>query len=331
MSVRPHPTKAGWWIIDFYPQGRKGRRERIAMEGTQDQAYSAERGARLESRAAAPINLFPRMSETIPEFMVWYGLDHQPAGTERTNRSIQRLLPHFGAFQYPSISEQMIEAYKARRIREVKPTTINKELAALSKLLKWAKKRGYCQKVPTVERFPEKMVRAPLPYIPPQEDIERLIEAIPWPKQGIFCCMYYGGLRKGEACTLRAEDVNIEQRTMYVRGKGGRPEMVPLLKYLVPVLERRLKEVREGYLWATPGSSRVLTDLREIIEWGCKRAGITTHITPHSLRHAFGIRAVTAGVHLRTIQLILRHSSSKVTEVYTRLATSQILADVDKF
>jgi len=331
MSVRQHPNKAGWWIIDYYPHGRTGRRERIPFEGTQSEAYRVEQGARLESKAAAPINLFPRMSETIPEFMAWYSLDHQPAGAERTNRSIQRLLPHFGAFQFPAISEQMIEAYKSRRIREVKPTTINKELAALSKLLKWAKKRGYCQKVPVVERFPEKMVRAPLPYIPPQDDIERLIAAIPWPKQGIFYCMYYGGLRKGEACTLKAESVNIEQRTMYVTGKGGKPEMVPLLKYLVPVLERRLQEVKEGYLWATPESKRALTDLREIIEWGCKRAGITTHITPHSLRHAFGVRAVVAGVHLRTIQLILRHSSSKVTEIYTRLATAQILQDVEKF
>jgi len=122
-----------------------------------------------------------------------------------------------------------------------------------------------------------------------------------------------------------------EDRNFVETGVTAASEMVPLLKYLVPVLERRLKEVREGYLWATPESKRALTDLREIIEWGCKRANITTHITPHSLRHAFAVRCVTAGIHLRTVQLILRHSSSKVTEIYTRLATAQILADVEKF
>jgi len=332
MSVRPHPTKgAGWWIIDYYPAGRSGPRERIVYEGTKDQALRAENGMRLESKGAAPIRLFPQISETIPEFMSWYSLDHQPGGSERTNRSLIILMQHFGRYQYTSVTEGMIEQYKSKRSKDVKPTTVNKELAALSKLLKWAKKKGYCSKIPPVERFPQKMVLAPLPNIPPQDDIEKLLAAITWPKQGIFYCMYYGGLRKAEACTLKAEQVHLEQRAMYIKGKGGKEAVVPILKYLLPILGRRLSEVKEGYLWATPGSTRALTDLREIIQWGSKRAGITSHITPHSLRHAFGVRAVVAGVHLRTIQIILRHSSSKVTEIYTRLATSQILADMDKF
>ena len=64
--------------------------------------------------------------------------------------------------------------------------------------------------------------------------------------------------------------------------------------------------------------------------WAAKRAKINTHITPHSLRHAFGIRAVMAGVHLRTIQLILGHSSSKVIEIYTHLASAQISKEMQR-
>lgn len=332
MSVRPYPGRDGWWYIDFYLHPGKGGRKQIPFEGTEAQAYACERSWRLQSKnQGLKVSSFPSLSEVIPSFMAWYEMDHQPTGAERTNRSLQILLGFFGKYQFTAINEDMIESYKRERLKLVKPTTINKELAALSKLLKWGKKKGYCQKIPVIERFPNKLTVAPLPNIPDQEDIEKLIEAVPWPKQGILYCLYYGGLRKSEACTLKAEKINLANRTMYINGKGGKERVVPILKYLEPILERRLQEIKEGYLWATPESNRALTDLREIIEWGCKRAKIETHITPHSLRHAFGVRAIMAGVHLRTVQIILGHSSSKVTEIYTRLATAQILKDVDKF
>jgi integrase/recombinase XerD len=331
MSVRPHPTRAGEWVIDYYPQGRRGKRERVVLRCTKIEAIEYEQSLRLESKATTPTALFPKVSEVIPSFVDWYRLDHQPGGVDRTIRSIAILLRYFGPYQFTSLTEELIEAYKRDRLRLVQRTTINKELAALSKLCKWAKKKGYCDKMPVVERFPHKMTIAPLPFIPDQADIEKVIAATPWPKSGILYCLYYGGLRKEEAATLRAEQVNLEQKSMYITGKGGKERVVPILRYLEPILARRLAEVQSGYLWATPESGRALTDLRGIIKWAMKRSGVTSPITPHSLRHAFAVRAVMAGVHLRTIQIILGHSSVKVTEIYTRLAAGQIVEEMNKF
>ena len=236
----------------------------------------------------------------------------------------------FGSYQFTSINDPLVENYKRERLQLVKRTTINKELAALSKLCKWAKKKGYCQKAPSIDRFPDKMTRAPLPDIPPQEDIERLIAAIPWPKRGIFCCLYYGGLRRSEATNLKAEDVHLDQGVMHIFGKGGKYRVVPILSHLEPILRRRLSEIQSGYLFAAE-SGNPLNNLRGIMFWARKRSGITSNITPHSLRHAFAVRAVVAGVHLRTIQLVLGHSSSKVTEIYTHLAAAQISKDFEKW
>jgi len=330
MSVRPHKTKPGTWIIDYLTAGRSGQRIRLPFHGTKSEAYELEQRARLESRGTHAPSLFPRVNEVIPEFMAWYRLDHQPGGVSRTMQSIALLLPMFGAVQFPNISEAMVEAYKRSRLDHVKRTTINKELAALSKLCKWAKRKGYCASVPVIDRFPDRMTKAPLPDVPDQDDIDKMIAAIPWPKQGIFYCLYYGGLRKSEAVNLRAEDVQLAARTMFIYGKGGKQRVVPILKYLEPILARRLGEVQKGLLWASE-SGAVLYDLRETIQWACKRAGVKAHITPHSLRHAFGVRAVKSGVHLRTIQLILGHSSSKVTELYTHLASGQIIAEMERF
>jgi len=331
MSVRPHPSKGpGVWVIDFYPHGRGGKRERVPFYGTFDEAVKTEHSLRIQAKGSAPGKLFPKVSEVVPEFMQWYRLDHQSSGSDRTQISLNLLKQHFGAYQFTSITEELVEQYKRIRLKEVKPTTINKELAALSKLCKWARKKGYCAKIPMIERFPDKLTRAPLPSIPGQDDIERLIAAIPWPKQGIFYGLYYGGLRAQEAARLRAEDIDLQAKTMHVLGKGNKLRVVPVLKYMVPILERRLSEVQSGYLWAT-ANGVPLKDLRGTIEWARKRAKITAKITPHSLRHAFGVRAVMAGVHLRTIQIVLGHSSSKVTEIYTRLAGQQIALEMEKF
>ncbi len=331
MSVRPHPKKPGTWIIDYYPQGRRGPRERIPIEGTRADAIKIEQGMRLEAKGSKPTVLFPHISEVIPEFMQWYAIDHQPLGAERTQRSLDVLLPLFGPYQFTGLTSELVELFKRRRLAAgIKPTTINKELSALSKLCKWAKKKGYCQKVPDIERFPSKLTTAPFPSIPGQDDIERLIAAIPWPKQGLFYCLYYGGLRAQEAASLQAENINLSTRTMHVRGKGNKQRVVPILKYLMPILQKRLTEVESGYLWPSPNGIP-LANLKGTITWAAKRSGVQAHITPHSLRHAFAIRAVAAGVHLRIIQMVLGHSSVKVTEIYTQMAASQILTEMEKW
>jgi len=331
MSVRPHPKKPGTWIIDYYPQGRKGPRERIPIEGTRAEAVKIEQGMRLEAKGSKPTVLFPHISEVIPEFMQWYSMDHQPKGVQRTQYSLDALLQLFGPYQFTGLTSDLVELFKRRRLAAgIKPTTINKELSALSKLCKWAKKKGYCQKVPDIERFPEKLTKAPLPNVPDQDDIERMIAAVPWPKQGLFYCLYYGGLRAQEAAPLRVENINLKGRVMTVLGKGNKERVVPILRYLMPILERRLQEVDSGYLWPTVNGVPLL-DMRETIKWASKRAGVKAHITPHSLRHAFAIRAVQSGIHLRVLQLVLGHSSVKVTEIYTNMAASQIASEMEKW
>lgn len=200
----------------------------------------------------------------------------------------------------------------------------------MSGLCRWAHESGYSPVEIKVKRFPDKLTRAPLPVIPPQEDIEKLLAVIPWPKKGIFYCMYYGGLRKGEAVSLKAESIDLARGSMTVRGKGNKQRVIPILEYLKQILERRLQEVSTGLLWAAPSGGEMY-DLRMTLKWGLKRAGVKSNITPHSLRHAFGVRAAMAGVHLRAIQIILGHSTSKVTEIYTQLAQSQIFDEMKKF
>ena len=64
--------------------------------------------------------------------------------------------------------------------------------------------------------------------------------------------MYYGGLRSAGAKNLTAEKVNLDLGIMLVRGKGNKERVVPVIKDLRSVLEKRFKEVDSGLLWPRP-------------------------------------------------------------------------------
>ena len=328
MSVRPHPKKTGHWIIDFYPQGRKGKRERVPFEGTEVQALAIELELRRETKQVRT-RLFPRIEEVIPDFMNYYKLDHQPRGIERTLLSFKTLLPFFGKYQFTHITDTFVDQYKTKRLDTVTPSTINKELAALSSLCKWAaeSERGYCNEI-KIKRFPGKLTKAAIPVILSIEEVLALINEVSQIKRGVVAAMYYGGLRSSEARLLQRENVFIDQGILIIRGKGNKQRIVPIMKDLVPYLKAANNE---GYLWLNPRTEKPWGTLRKAIFGAAKRAGIKKHVTAHLLRHCFGTHSTASGVGLRTLQDVMGHSSSQTTELYTTLATGHLIEGMKSF
>ena len=167
MSVRKHPTKGpGWWVIDL---GYGESRARQPYQGTYADALAAEREARKYLRPGT-VNSNPRLQDVADGYLTWYAIHHQPQGTERQGRSMAHVKRFFGRFLLTHIAGPLIDGYKADRLTAgVKRTTINKELAALSGLLKWAADQDMIEDAPKVKQFKAAQVRAPCPSSPPGE------------------------------------------------------------------------------------------------------------------------------------------------------------------
>ncbi|HBA73497.1 MAG TPA: hypothetical protein DCZ63_15285 [Geobacter sp.] len=330
MSIHPHPTHPGWWQIKYYPEGKKGGVKVFTLKGgTIDDARIFELDLRRESKTTGnQLSPLPTIAEAIPLFVNHYRLEHLSSGVEVMARYMARWSQIIGKLKFATISTATVEEYKHRRIADgIAPTSINKELSALSGLLKWAVDQGYCQEV-KIKRFPAKMTKAPLPNVPTREEVLALIDCMIWPKCGLFACLYYAGLRKSEAANLTADKVHLDHGILIVRGKGNKERPVPIVDELRPYLVRRIGEVEDGgLLWSSRSGARI-TDLKKIIKLAKGRAGLTRHFYPHLLRHAFGTHATQAGVNLRSLQYAMGHTTSQTTEIYTTLSSEAIIKEV---
>lgn len=334
MSVRPHPKQgedpdyADAWIVDYYEDGRGGKRKQVVYTGTKEDADQYELDCRIATKNYKP-SVHPRIASAAPHFVKWYSLDHKPSGVKRTRQSINILLRYWGKYLFPAVTPPRVEEYKRLRLSEgVKPVTINKELSALSKMCKWAKRQGYCQSV-EIDRFPDKMTKAPPWDVPSRAEVLRLLRATPRAKRGLLAAMYYAGLRSEEARTLTAFQVNMDMQILLITGKGDKQRVVPIIGQLKPYLRSAIKRGTTP-LWIT-SKGKMFTDMRPTIKWSSKRAGITKHITPHLLRHAFGTHATMAGVGLRQLQDVMGHSTPVMTERYTQLAATHLIEEMKKF
>lgn len=313
MSVTLHPTKGpGHWYIDI---GYGKNRKRIPYEGTKEDALDYEKSKR-RSRGLATVNTDPRLREISEDYLRTYELDHLPEGTARQKRSVATIVDYFGIYNLSSITPALIEQYKYKRLETVKPVTINKELCALSGIIKWARDENKIETIPRIKKFPPKLTTSPIADIPLRVNILEILPHIPEKIRGLFRMMFFYGLRSGEARNLKTENINLSAKTFWVKGKGGKIRSLPIMDdETYNELEQRCKQATNGWLWYSPRVKGPYKDIGESLKRAAKKAGIPTNMYPHLLRH--GAATELVGItDLRTAQAILGHSTIVTTEKY---------------
>jgi integrase/recombinase XerD len=142
--------------------------------------------------------------------------------------------------------------------------------------------------------------------------------------------LYAGGLRVGEICALRVEDLHLDVARAQVRGKGDKERIVPLGQSAVEALERYLAMGRPGLVKA--GVQRALflsvrgNPLTRQWVWEMVRAASPSgnKVSPHKLRHSCATHMVEHGADLRSVQTLLGHADIATTQVYTHVALGRL-------
>lgn len=146
--------------------------------------------------------------------------------------------------------------------------------------------------------------------------------------------LYAGGLRVGEICSLRVEDLHLDQARVQVRGKGDKERIVPLGRSAVEALERYLAIGRPGLMKTGHALQRALflsvrgNALTRQWVWEMVRAASVhgSKASPHKLRHSCATHMVEHGADLRSVQTLLGHADIATTQVYTHVALGRLKA-----
>lgn len=230
-------------------------------------------------------------------------------------------------------------AYLSHRFAaHVKATTSSRLLSSLRRFYRYQLRQGKIQKDPTLQIEMPKLPRS-LPKSLSEADVEALLnapcvgESLGLRDRAMLETLYATGLRVSELVTLPLQGLSLEMGVVRVMGKGSKERLVPLGAEAVDWLQRYLLEARPVLLAGKPDAAVFVTQrggamTRQAFWYLIKRyaaqAGLSSALSPHTLRHAFATHLLNHGADLRVVQMLLGHSDISTTQIYTHVARERL-------
>lgn len=249
--------------------------------------------------------------------------------------SFLRFLKERGVEDFADVDLGTLEAFVAHESQAgLKPATLARRISALRTFFRFLVR----EKV-TRENL-AKLLDAPriqrrLPEVLTVAEVEALISACdtrtPYGirDRAILELMYSSGLRVSEVVLLEFQHLDLEEQMLRLWGKGFKERIVPfgerakeaLLAYLKGARRFLLKGRRSKYIFISGPTGKPLSrqSVWNMVKRCALQAGITKHITPHTLRHTFATHLLEGGAELRVVQEFLGHSDIATTQVYTHV------------
>lgn len=222
-------------------------------------------------------------------------------------------------------------------------------LVALRGFLKYLAQRGIESLEPSLVELPH-VVRKQVTFLQ-YDEIERLLAEIDTETEtglrdrAIIELLFSGGLRVSELVKLNRDSINLSRREFIVRGKGNKDRPIFISEaaadWVEQYLERRtdtlvplfLNNSKNLQAVDTNGNYRRLTtrSVERIVQKYAKLAGITKHVSPHTLRHSFATDLLMNGADLRSVQAMLGHSDISTTQIYTHVTDPHLKEVHERF
>ena len=144
--------------------------------------------------------------------------------------------------------------------------------------------------------------------------------------------LYSTGARISEAVGLDVDDIDVEDRSVLLRGKGGKQRLVPVGRPAIAALDAYLVRGRpalvsrsEHALFLNVRGGRLSRQSAwQVLQTAAERAGLTAKVSPHTLRHSFATHLLDGGADVRVVQELLGHASVTTTQIYTLVTVGSL-------
>jgi integrase/recombinase XerD len=174
-----------------------------------------------------------------------------------------------------------------------------------------------------------------LPVVLSADEVERLCAqpgtdtVLGLRDRAILVLLYGTGIRASECAGLRERDVDLEDRSIRVRGKGGHQRTVPLNDTVARAvaLYRQVRgpvDAASAFFRTRSGRPMSRGALYERVRTHGRKAGLAKRVSPHRLRHTFATHLVRAGTNLVTIRDLLGHRCITSTQLYLHVTACDL-------
>ncbi|MDQ3123613.1 MAG: tyrosine-type recombinase/integrase [bacterium] len=231
---------------------------------------------------------------------------------------------------------------------ELQKNTQNYHLIALRSFLKYCAKRDIAALASEKVEL-AKVVRKQVTFLNPEE-LDRLFSqpdittVTGLRDRAIIELLFSSGLRVSELVGLDRDHINLKRREFMVRGKGQKDRPIFISEaaseWVQRYLDKRDDNIKPLFM-RTSGNKKVSLDgnfyrltarsVQRLVARYALLAGITKHVSPHTLRHSFATDLLMNGADLRSVQAMLGHSNIATTQIYTHVTDPHLKEVHQKF
>jgi integrase/recombinase XerD len=234
--------------------------------------------------------------------------------------------------------EPDLNGYFSARHSVTKATSANRRLTVFKRYFRWALRERFITADPTMKLQSARQALR-VPKVMSQAQVEALLAApdddnpLGQRDRAMLELMYASGLRVSELVGLKTFHLSLNEGVLRVMGKGNKERLVPfgqlareaIVRYIKDGRPDILKDQQTDDLFVTShghGMSRVMFWI--LVKKYAIVAGITSPLSPHTLRHAFATHLLNHGADLRAVQMLLGHADISTTTIYTHVARERL-------
>jgi len=230
--------------------------------------------------------------------------------------------------------------------KKISKSSLARKFSCLRSLAHFLKGEGIIVPI----NFKSPRLNRKLPSILTVDEIFYLLDRIkesdlptrfPCRDKAVFELMYATGVRCAELVSIRFQDIDFENKSIVVFGKGRKSRIVLFGSKAKKVLNRYVKEERpflaqeskkkEEYLFLNYSGGKLTTrSVQRIFQMFRKFLKLGRDLTPHKIRHSFATHMLNQGVDLRVVQELLGHKTLATTQIYTQVSSAELAKMCDE-